>query len=55
MTIVDCIAALQNGGSEAQAPNTPGTGYFLIGLIAVVLGLVVWFIIRASARRSSKR
>jgi FtsH-binding integral membrane protein len=55
MSIAECIAAVQANGPESQASNSPATMYFVIGLVAVVLGLVVVIFLRASARRSSKR
>lgn len=61
MSILDClaaeyfIAAQTSGGGQNLSSNTPASSYFLIGIVAVVMVLVVWMFIRANARRSSKR
>jgi hypothetical protein len=55
MSILDCLAAVQTSGGKTLSSNTPASSYFLIGIVAVVMVLVVWMFIRANARRSSKR
>ena len=55
MTVVECLIAVQTSGTQIRVSNAPGTPYFLIGLLAVVMGLVVWIFIRTSAGRSPKR
>lgn len=54
MSTVEWVAAVQHSGPEFQTSNPPAAGYFAVGLVAVVLGLVVWIFIRTSTRRSSK-
>jgi cation transport ATPase len=55
MSIVEWVAAAQTGAPGSQTSNSPASGYFVIALLAVVLGLVVWIYIRVNATRSSKR
>jgi hypothetical protein len=55
MSIVECVIAEQPSIGRNQTGVSPGGPYFLIALVAVVLGLVVLILIRAKARRSSKR
>jgi hypothetical protein len=55
MSIVECVIAGQPSIGQTQTGTSPGTPYFLIALVVVVLGLVVLIVIRAKARRSSKR
>ena len=54
MTITECAIAVQVTGNQAPASNPPSTGYFVIGLVAIVVGLMVLVFIRARARRSPK-
>jgi len=53
MLIAEWVASAQVGGT-APEPSSPAAEYFVLGLIAVVIGLVVLVFIRSSARRSSK-
>lgn len=55
MSILECFIAVQTSGGQTLSSNSPASSYLLIGLLAVVMGLVVWVFIRANARRSSKR
>jgi hypothetical protein len=55
MSLAEWVAAAQATGGQSQTANTPGSMYFIIALVAVVLGLVVLIFVRSSARRSSKR
>ena len=55
MSIAEWVYALQPNGPESPTSNPPATGYFVIALLALVLGLVVLIFIRTSSRRSSKR
>jgi hypothetical protein len=54
MSIAEWVAAVQVGGTRPE-PSTPAEEYFVIALIAVVVGLVVLVFIRSSAQRPSKR
>ena len=55
MSILECFIAVQTSGGKTLSSNSPASSYFLIGLLAVVIGLVGWIFIRANTRRSSKR
>jgi hypothetical protein len=55
MSMLEWVAAAQASGTESQSSNSFAIGYFVVALLAVVLGLIVWVFIRANARRSSKR
>lgn len=55
MSVVECVIAEQPSIGQTQTGVSPGTPYFVIAIVAVVLGLVVLIVIRAQARRSSKR
>jgi cation transport ATPase len=54
MSIMEWVAAVQFNGPESQSSNPPAAGYFVIAVIAAVLGFVVWIFIRSSARRSKQ-
>jgi hypothetical protein len=49
------FAALQTTGPQTPSNDPPAALYFIIAIIALVLGLVVTIFIRTSARRSSRR
>jgi len=53
MSIEQLVAAVQSSG-PSQGSNTTVAWYFVIGLIAAVLALVVTIFIHTSAGRSSK-
>jgi hypothetical protein len=53
MPIVESIAVIQNSGQE-DSSNPPLAGYFAVALFAIVIGMIVWVIIRTSTRRSAK-
>jgi hypothetical protein len=55
MSTADLVAAFQTSGPQTTPSNPPAAGYFVIGLLAAVLGLIVWIFIRTSSRRSSNR
>jgi hypothetical protein len=54
MAFIECVLAIQTSGGLTQTSNSPAALYFVIALVAVVLGLVVLIFIRTSARRPSK-
>jgi hypothetical protein len=54
MSIMECVAAMQFNGPESQSSNPHAAGYFVIAVIAVVMGFMVWIFIRSSARRSKQ-
>jgi hypothetical protein len=55
MSLVESILAVQQtNGLGSQESNPPAAEYFVVALVAVVLGLIVWVFIRSSMRRSSK-
>jgi hypothetical protein len=56
MSMIELIAAMQNGGTESDMGSQPAALYFVIALLAVTFGLVVLIFIRTSAhgRRNSR-
>jgi len=54
MTMVEWVAATQTSGPGPQPSNPVSSEYFVIALVAVVLGLVVWIFIRSSAKKSKR-
>jgi hypothetical protein len=55
MPIAECVITMQTTGGQYPISNPPAAGYFVLGLLGVVLGLMVLIFIRTSGRRSSKR
>jgi hypothetical protein len=55
MSIVEFAIVLQNIDGEANASNPRSAEYFVIALVAVLLGVFVLVFVRTSARGSSKR
>ena len=55
MSIMECAIALQSIAGKAPASNPRSDEYFVIALLAVLLGVFVLVFVRTSARRSSKR
>jgi hypothetical protein len=58
MSIMEFVIALQNGGDQPQAGSQSAEGYawyFVLGILALVLSLVVVMFIRTSAGRLPKR
>jgi ammonia channel protein AmtB len=54
MSIIEWVAAVQFNGPESQPSNPPAAAYFVVAVIAAVMGFVVWIFIRSSARRSKQ-
>lgn len=55
MSIAEFASVLQTNGKLSQNTNSPTAEYFVIALVAIVLGMVVLILVRTNARRSSKR
>lgn len=55
MTIAECALLIQASGGQSQSSDTPATWYFIVALVAVVMGLVALIFIQTSARRSPKK
>lgn len=55
MSILELVAAIQTSDLQSQASHPVAAWYFLIALIAAVVGLVVTIFIRSSAGRSPKQ
>lgn len=54
MSIAEWMASVQAGSGGSLPSNPPAAGYFLIALMAVVLGFMVLVLFRSSARRSPR-
>ena len=54
MPFVECLIALQANNSPSHPGNSPGAMYFVIALLAMMVGLIAWIFIRASARRAKR-
>jgi hypothetical protein len=58
MPVTECLIAVQTSDSPPQPISGSGEGYawyFVLAIVALVLGLVVMMFIRTSIRRSAKR
>jgi hypothetical protein len=53
--MIEWVAAVQTSSPESQSSNSSAIEYFVVVLLAVVVGLIVRVFIRANAHRSSKR
>ena len=49
------VIIVQAGNSVSRSRNSASSWYSLVVVVGVVLGLVVWILIRAGRKRSSKR
>jgi hypothetical protein len=55
MSLLEALAAFQESPTpQTPSANPPAEGYFIVALIAVVLGFLAWIFIRSSARHSTK-
>jgi hypothetical protein len=56
MSLLEALAAFQDSPTpQTPSANPPAEGYFIVALIAVVLGFLAWVFIRSSARRAPKQ
>jgi hypothetical protein len=55
MALIESIAAMLQDNGTQPAANPPAAGYFIVAILAVVVGFMAWIFIRTSARRSSKQ
>jgi hypothetical protein len=55
MSITECAIALQATPQTSHQFTKAYAGYFVVALTALVLGFVVWILIRTCAKRSSNR
>jgi hypothetical protein len=53
MSFAECFIAVQINGNVTK--NPPAAEYFVLALVAIVLGLVILILIRTNARRLLKR
>jgi hypothetical protein len=55
MALLESLAAFQQTSTpQTPSANAPIEGYFIVGLIAVVAGFMVWVFIRSNSRRVPK-
>lgn len=54
MSVIEYLAAIQAIGDQGRSNNSASTEIAVIALFAVLLGLMVFVVIRTSSKRSNR-